>query len=241
MKNTETFAIVPSKVLKDRAITIEAKAIYAYLCSFADNDGTCWPSMDSMTAELDCHEDRIRKHLKGLVDAGYVVIERRKKGARFTSNLYYLPDRAALSQTDIPSPESTGAEIPSAEYTSMENAVTEKSIQNYQCFPSPEITGNNNTRGNSTNEQNQESKQTNTNNMDKVAQLAVCFRNQLNAAKARVRSKGRIRTDLTWHISQLLERGYTVDYLLTAMSEYTSSSQRDYDFLYFEEYLKKKK
>ena len=81
--NEEGFGIVYRGIMRDKRLTAEAKAIYAYLSSFAGERLTCYPSVELMCAELS-------KHMKMLVDAGIVQKERQRKENRFGRNIYTL-------------------------------------------------------------------------------------------------------------------------------------------------------
>ena len=46
------YGIIPKIVMRDKNLSIEAKAIYAYLIAFAGDKKTCYPSRDLMCEEL---------------------------------------------------------------------------------------------------------------------------------------------------------------------------------------------
>lgn len=86
----EGFGIVYRIIMRDKRLTAEAKAIYAYLSSFAGERLTCYPSVELMCAELNFSEARFSKHMRILVDAGIVQKERQRKENRFGRNIYTL-------------------------------------------------------------------------------------------------------------------------------------------------------
>lgn len=85
------YGLSPKLIMKDKRLTIEAKAIYAYMASYAGNGQTAFPSMSLMQEDLDITEKRLRKHRDLLVDAGYleIVRERNEKG-HLGKNVYTL-------------------------------------------------------------------------------------------------------------------------------------------------------
>ena len=71
----EGYGIIPKMVMKDRRLTIEAKSIYALLCSYAGRGNTAFPSIETQCYYLNISERRYLKHRKLLVDANYISIE----------------------------------------------------------------------------------------------------------------------------------------------------------------------
>lgn len=104
------YGIVWQCIMRDKRLTPEAKAIYAYLCSFAGSGLSCFPSVDLMCKELRMSEERFGKHMKLLIDTGIVHKERQRSGNRYGRNLY------TLTQTpDFQSMENQGIEKPGIE------------------------------------------------------------------------------------------------------------------------------
>lgn len=90
------YGVIAKKVMRDKNISVEAKAIYAYMASFADENHQCYPSVNLMCDELGMSEKRFYKYRKQLVMAGYISIEIRMKQEndkntnKRASNLYNL-------------------------------------------------------------------------------------------------------------------------------------------------------
>ena len=80
----------PKKITRDTSLSIEAKAIYAYLASFADEDGKAYPGIDLMCHELNISENRFHKHKKQLIDHGYITVHRERKDSGWSNNIYCL-------------------------------------------------------------------------------------------------------------------------------------------------------
>lgn len=72
-------------------LTIEAKAIYGMLCSYAGTGAEAYPSVDFMCDKLKISNTRFYKHMNILVGAG-VVIKKKTKNERggFANNTYIL-------------------------------------------------------------------------------------------------------------------------------------------------------
>ena len=88
---SEGYGVIPKKVMKDKTLTIEAKAIYAFMASYSGNGNTSYPSVEYITDFLDISRHRFNRHRKLLEEKGYIsVSQERKKGSKFTHNVYTL-------------------------------------------------------------------------------------------------------------------------------------------------------
>ena len=86
------YGTVTKEAMQDKELTIESKAIYAYLCSFAGGKDIAWPSISKMCYDLRIEERRLRKHMKILVQEEYIEIEkyRYSKTSQFANNRYVI-------------------------------------------------------------------------------------------------------------------------------------------------------
>ena len=80
----------PKKITRDASLSIEAKAIYAYLASFADEEGKAYPGIELICHELNISENRFHKHKKQLIDHGYISVYRERKESGWGNNIYCL-------------------------------------------------------------------------------------------------------------------------------------------------------
>ena len=87
---SEGYGLIPKKITRDKSLTMESKAIYGYLASFAGTCGQCYPSKSLMISELGTTERRFNKNIKLLKEHGYIKVHKRRKGNRNDSNLYEL-------------------------------------------------------------------------------------------------------------------------------------------------------
>lgn len=88
--NSKGFGIIPKLVMQDRRLSIQAKAIYAYLCSYAGNGETAFPSRNKILFDLCINKDTYQKYLKQLKDYGYIKVQKVRKDGRFIRNLFIL-------------------------------------------------------------------------------------------------------------------------------------------------------
>jgi len=85
------WGIVPKMIMKEPNISIQAKAIYAYLCSYAGNATQAFPSATLMQYELGITKDTFYKYLDELIKNNYITVSKMasEKG-RFAHNIYNL-------------------------------------------------------------------------------------------------------------------------------------------------------
>lgn len=130
---SQGYGIIPKAIMKDKDLTIEAKAIYSYLASYAGAGNTAFPSISLMISDLCIGEERFYKHRKLLVEKGYLIIEEGKKEkGKFHKNVYVL--------NNSPYPQNKGTDSP----------CTDKPSTDYPCTDEP-TTDNKGTNNNSSN------------------------------------------------------------------------------------------
>lgn len=78
-------------IMTDKDLTIEAKAIYAYLCSFSGGGNQAFPSIQKMCADLRITPKRFYKHFEYILDKGYIIKEQHQDDfGQFTKNIYEI-------------------------------------------------------------------------------------------------------------------------------------------------------
>lgn len=96
--NSKGFGTIPKLAMQDRRLTIQAKAIYAYFCSFAGSGKTAFPSRDKILYDLNISKSAYYKHFDILKKYGYIAVEAsRKSGGEFARNIYTLPADITIS------------------------------------------------------------------------------------------------------------------------------------------------
>lgn len=113
------YGIISRKVMRDKNLSIESKAIYSYLISFAGTSNRAFPSVELMLEELDISRTRFYKYMKELKDNGFVKVEQEKENNRFKRNVYYLID-TPVEKSPCTSFETTQIETTQNEYTQNE-------------------------------------------------------------------------------------------------------------------------
>lgn len=94
------YGLIPKAVTRRSDLSLGAKAVYAYLASFAGNTGVAFPSMALMMEELNISKNTLRKYLKELQEKGLVIVEQGKDGTQFANNIYYLTNVYLLPSTN---------------------------------------------------------------------------------------------------------------------------------------------
>ena len=97
--NYRGYGIIPKFVMLDTDLTIEAKGIYAYFCSYAGSGNSAFPGRDKILADLDVSKDTYYKHFRKLTEEGYITVKQVSKGGKgqgFQNNVYTIvssPDK----------------------------------------------------------------------------------------------------------------------------------------------------
>lgn len=82
------YGIVSKAVLHDLELTLESKAIYAYLCALAGSDGETFPFRDTILRELNLSKNTYYRHYRPLVEKGYLSVRRPED--KSAANIYTL-------------------------------------------------------------------------------------------------------------------------------------------------------
>ncbi|MDK9870646.1 helix-turn-helix domain-containing protein [Staphylococcus sp. IPLA37011] len=87
---TGGYGSVYKKVMKDTELSIEAKAIYAYLTSYAGGKYTAFPSVSLICHELNISKNRFYNHRKELVEKEIISVKRERTDNGFSKNIYTI-------------------------------------------------------------------------------------------------------------------------------------------------------
>lgn len=103
--NSHGYGIIPKMVMQDKRLTIQAKAIYSYFCSYAGAGKTAFPGRKRIIAELGISKDSYYKHFKLLKDCGYIEAyqEKDEKGV-FCRNVYTLVESIPCPHNHVTTP-----------------------------------------------------------------------------------------------------------------------------------------
>lgn len=92
-------------VTRNPNISAAAKGLYAYLSAFCGVSDECYPSVETITQEMNITKDTFYRHIGALVAAGVVVKQQQKEKGKFARTLYRLTHEVAISEkSDFPIP-----------------------------------------------------------------------------------------------------------------------------------------
>ena len=107
--NAQGFGTIAKMVMLDQRLTIEAKAIYSYFCSYAGGGSTAFPSVSKIVYDLKISKTRYYKHFDSLVECGYISVRQNKEGNKFANNIYNLninpAPRSQNKETELSCPQ----------------------------------------------------------------------------------------------------------------------------------------
>lgn len=100
------YGLIPQIVARDKSISIGAKGLYSYLSSIAGAKGTCYPTRDLITHELNIGKNTFSKYLSELKDRGYIKVTQRRAGkGKMLNNVYEIVfDKRYIDNMLITSP-----------------------------------------------------------------------------------------------------------------------------------------
>lgn len=87
---SQGYGIVPKAVMRDQRLTIDSKAIYAYLVSFAGAGKTAFPRRTTILTDLGLSKTTYYKHFSLLLQYDYIRVQRKKNGNLLSRNVYVL-------------------------------------------------------------------------------------------------------------------------------------------------------
>ena len=111
--NAKGFGTIAKMVMLDQRLSIEAKAIYSYFCSYAGGGNSAFPSVSKIIYDLGVSKTRYYKHFKLLTECGYISVRRNKQeGNKFDNNIYTLNFNPVAQEVPCPQNEETEKPCP---------------------------------------------------------------------------------------------------------------------------------
>lgn len=146
---SEGFGTIPKLIMKDDELTIEAKAIYAYIASYAGAGQTAFPGISLICHDLDITETRFHKHKKRLIEKGYIEIHKeRSNNGTFGRNVYTIKTEVKVKEKNKPTPQNKVSvpthQNPTLDKPTSDNPTTENKVSNINSNNINSINTNNN-------------------------------------------------------------------------------------------------
>jgi len=134
--NSQGYGTIPKLVMQDKRLTIQAKAIYGYFCTYAGAGKTAFPGRKKIMSDLKISKDSYYKHFKLLKDCGYIeAYQEKDENGVFCRNIYTLVESIPCPkyQDAAPCPKlPCPAEPCPVEQDTNNNSIKINSINNYQ-------------------------------------------------------------------------------------------------------------
>ena len=114
------YGVSPKLVMIDENLSIEAKAIYAYLSSFCGSGNIAFPQISTIVSHLKVSNERFYKHFKLLIKYGYISVSQERTQGKFANNIYTL--------NTVVTPILEEEEQPETDFTETENTDNGKTV-----------------------------------------------------------------------------------------------------------------
>lgn len=146
--NSLGYGIIPKMAMQDKRLTIQAKAIYSYFCSYAGAGKTAFPGRKKIITELGISKDSYYKHFKLLKDCGYIeAYQEKDENGIFCRNVYTLVESIPCPKKQDTEENSPCPKLPCpaepcpVKQDTNNNSIKINSIYNYQSVSQDETDG----------------------------------------------------------------------------------------------------
>ena len=89
------YGTVSKLAIFDKEISIGAKGLYCYFCSYAGSGDTAFPYRTRICEELNVSEKTYQSYLRELVNHSYITVEQKKRNNKFSYNVYTIINKMA--------------------------------------------------------------------------------------------------------------------------------------------------
>ena len=146
--NSQGYGIIPKMVMQDKRLTIQAKAIYGYFCSYAGAGKTAFPGRNKIMADLKVSKESYYKHFNLLKDYGYIeAYQEKDENGAFCRNVYTLVElipcpKKQDTDKNSPCPKFRDTDFRDTEkQDTNHNSIKINSIYNYQSVSQDQTDG----------------------------------------------------------------------------------------------------
>ena len=130
------YGTIPKLVMQHEGLSIEAKAIYAYLASFAGAGDTAYPSVSIMCKHLGISRDRFYRHRKSLLDNDFIRIKQHQNEGGWSNNLYTVVSMPSPQNKDTQNKDTQNKDTQNKD--TINNSSINNSINNNSIKDSPD-------------------------------------------------------------------------------------------------------
>ncbi|MFR2433015.1 MAG: DUF6017 domain-containing protein [Hungatella sp.] len=146
--NSLGYGIIPKMAMQDKRLTIQAKAIYSYFCSYAGAGKTAFPKQTKILADLKISRNCYYTHFNLLKEYGYIqTYQEKNDDGSFSRNIYTLVETlpcTKIEDTDTVSPCTISRDTVQRDTIKRDtnnNSIKINSIYNYQSVSQDERDG----------------------------------------------------------------------------------------------------
>ena len=132
------YGTIPKLVMQHEDLSIEAKAIYAYLASFAGAGDTAYPSVSIMCKHLGISKDRFYRHRKALLENDFIRITQHQNEGGWSNNLYTVVSTPSPQNKDTQNKDTRNKDTQNKD--TINNSSINNSINNNSRKDSPDST-----------------------------------------------------------------------------------------------------
>lgn len=129
--NAKGYGTIPKAVMLDRRLTICAKAIYAYFCSYCGAGSQAFPSFGKIIKDLQISKTYYYDNLKLLKKYDYVKVKQQRIGGQFKRNIYTLSP-FPTSQETVGAPFPTTRDTVTQEHNINRDNINRYDVPSYQ-------------------------------------------------------------------------------------------------------------
>ena len=127
------YGILHKSVMLDTELSLQAKAVFAYLVTYAGNGDVAFPSRELMCYHLNINNHTLGKYLKELKEKGYIKVEQVKEDGKFSHNVYTLIPYVNSSHTvDVQAVDVQSTNVHTNNNSSNNNSNNNNNKYNYQ-------------------------------------------------------------------------------------------------------------
>lgn len=102
--NAKGFGTVPKTAMTDKRLTLCAKAIYAYFCSYSGNGVKAFPPVTKILHDLNISKNYYYKNISLLKKCDYIHVDQERVSGKFTRNIYTLVPCPSTGETETTQP-----------------------------------------------------------------------------------------------------------------------------------------
>ena len=84
------YGFIAKTIMQDNSLSIQAKGLYAYFCSFSGKGNDIFPSREKICNELNISKNSFEKYLNELKEKRYIFVKQDKNNGAFSKNIYTI-------------------------------------------------------------------------------------------------------------------------------------------------------